>query len=220
MFKVIVYAGLSISYEESREILDSNDNLEVIYKPPIRRGDILEDIKENPDVIGIIDGVFHQSPSVAHKEILKVIEHGITVVGGSSMGALRASELDSFGMIGIGYVYNEYASGNIASDDDVAVALNSETLEKLSEALVNIDYIFKEAVKENIIDQKEQKELLHIAKSIYYPKRNYSIILKKSNLDDDKKNKLITFITNSKDIKKEDGKDVLTYIKNMMEKMC
>ena len=83
MTKIIIYTGLSISFDEAKEILDSYENVEVIYKRPIKRGDILEAIKEKPDIIGIIDGVFHQSPSVAHKEILKAIDCGIIV--GSSL---------------------------------------------------------------------------------------------------------------------------------------
>ncbi|MDL2271024.1 TfuA-related McrA-glycine thioamidation protein [Methanobrevibacter sp. OttesenSCG-928-I08] len=213
MRKIIVYTGLSISHEEARSILDNDSENEIIYKKPIKRGDILEDIKINPDIIVIIDGVFHQSPAVGHKEILEAIKRDILVVGASSMGALRASELDSLGMIGIGYVYNEYSNGNITSDDDVAVVLDPDTLEQLSEALVSINYILNQAENENIINSAEKEEIIKITKSIYYPKRTYSNILKKVDLNDKKKDNLISFIRNSKDIKKEDSKKVLEYIK-------
>ena len=113
MTKIIIYTGLSLSFDEAREILDTTEDVEVIYKRPIKRGDLNHDIKENPDIIGIIDGVFHQSSAVGHREILNVIKKGIEVYGASSMGALRASELDSLGMHGIGYVYNQYATGKI-----------------------------------------------------------------------------------------------------------
>ena len=136
MVKIIIYTGLSLSFDEAKEILDSHDDVEVIYKRPIKRGDIGLAINEHPDIIGIIDGVFHQNSAVAHREILKAIDEGITVVGASSMGALRASELDTLGMKGIGYVYEQYATGKVTSDDDVAVMLDSETLEQLSEPLI------------------------------------------------------------------------------------
>jgi hypothetical protein len=45
------------------------------------------------------------------------------IVGASSMGALRAAELDSMGMVGIGTVYQYYRDGIIESDDDVAIVL-------------------------------------------------------------------------------------------------
>jgi len=165
--KIIIFTGPSLSIEEGKKILKAD------YREPIQRGDILKAMKDSPDIIGIIDGVFHQSPAVGHKEIIEAINKGITVVGGSSMGALRASELDNLGMKGIGYVYNEYSSGNIESDDDVAIVFDSYTGEPISEALVNIDYKFKKAVKEEIINDDERKELINIAKSIYYPKRTY-----------------------------------------------
>ena len=217
MVKIIIYTGLSLSFDEAKEILDSHDDVEVIYKRPIKRGDLGHDIKENPDIIGIIDGVFHQNSSVGHKEILNVINKGITVVGASSMGALRASELDTLGMTGIGYVYEQYATGKVASDDDVAVMLDSETLEALSEPLINMEYVFENAVSENIMTENQKDELIKIAKSTFYPKRNYSQTLNSSSLDDETKSKLIDFIRRSVDIKKEDAKELITYIANMIK---
>ena len=217
MVKIIIYTGLSLSFDEAKKILDSHDDVEVIYKRPIKRGDLGHDMKENPDIIGIIDGVFHQNSSVGHKEILNVINNGVTVVGASSMGALRASELDSLGMKGIGYVYEQYATGKVTSDDDVAVMLDSETLEALSEPLINMDYVFTNAVSKSIITHNQKDELIKIAKSTFYPKRNYSQTLNSSNLDDETKSNLINFIRISADIKKEDAKELIKYIAEMIK---
>ena len=217
MVKVIIYTGLSLPFDEAKEILDSSESVEVIYKRPIKRGDLSLALKENPDIIGIIDGVFHQSSAVGHKEILNVIKNGVEVYGASSMGALRASELDTLGMIGIGYVYNQYASGEVDSEDDVAVMLDSETLEALSEPLINMKYVFTNAVSENIITENEKDELLKIAKKTFYPKRNYAQTLAESDLDNDTKSNLINFIRESPDIKKEDAKDLLKTIKKKIE---
>lgn len=217
MTKIIIYTGLSLSFDEAREILDTTEDVEVIYKRPIKRGDLNHDIKENPDIIGIIDGVFHQSSAVGHREILNVIKKGIEVYGASSMGALRASELDSLGMHGIGYVYNQYATGKIVSDDDVAVMLDSETLEPLSVPLINMDYVFNNACAENIITENEKDELLKIAKETYYPQRNYAQTLSKSTLENAKKDNLINYIRTSKDIKKEDAKELIKHIKQVIK---
>lgn len=217
MVKVIIYTGLSLPFDEAREILDSHDDVEVIYKRPIKRGDLGHDMKENPDIIGIIDGVFHQNSSVGHKEILNVLNKGVTVVGASSMGALRASEMDSLGMVGIGYVYEQYATGKVASDDDVAVMLDSDTLEALSEPLINMDYVFTNAVSENIITESQKDELIKIAKSTFYPKRNYSQTINSSSLDEKTRNQLIDFIRTSVDIKKEDAKELIRYIAGLIE---
>ena len=214
MFKIIVYTGLSIPFDEAKEILDSTDNVEVIYKRPIQRGDLGQALKQHPDIIGIIDGVFHQNSAVGHKEILNVIKNGVKVYGASSMEALRASELDTLGMTGVGYVYTQYATGEVDSDDDVAVMLDSESLESLSVPLINMKYVFTSAVSENIITEEEKDELLKVAKKTYYPQRNYGQTLSESDLDNDKKSELIDFIRTSPDIKKEDAKELLETIKN------
>ena len=217
MVKVIIYTGLSLPFDEAKDILDSYDDVEVIYKRPIKRGDIGLALKENPDIIGIIDGVFHQNSAVGHKEILEAINRGIKVYGASSMGALRASELDSLGMTGIGYCYEQYANGIIDSDDDVAVMLDSDSLEPLSIPLISMRYVFTEAVNKNIITDDEKEELLKIAKDEFYPQRNYAQTLSKSHLDNDKKSELIDFIRTSPDIKKEDAKKLISHIKQQLQ---
>ena len=213
MVRIIVYAGLSLPFDEAKEILDSTDDVEVIYKRPIQRGDLGRALKEHPDIIAIIDGVFHQNSAVGHKEILNAMKNGIKVYGASSMGALRASELDTLGMTGVGYVYNQYATGEVDSDDDVAVMLDGETLEAISVPLINMKYVFENAVSEGIITDDEKEELLKTAKKTYYPKRNYAKTLNDSGLDDAKKSELIDLIRTSPDIKKEDAKELLNLIK-------
>lgn len=213
MVKIIIYTGLSLSFDDAKSILDSTDNIEVVYKRPIQRGDLNLALKENPDIIVIIDGVFHQNSAVGHKEILNVLNNGVEVFGASSMGALRASELDTLGMIGIGYCYKQYADGAIDSDDDVAVMLDSDSLEALSVPLISMNYVFSNALSENIITPSEKEELSRIAKATFYPKRNYADTLSKSSLSNDKKSDLINFIRESEDIKRQDAIELLNYIK-------
>ncbi|MBX7075794.1 MAG: TfuA-related McrA-glycine thioamidation protein [Methanobacteriaceae archaeon] len=207
--KIIIFTGLSISFEDAQKILDAD------YRPPVQRGDIIKALKDKPDIIGIIDGVFHQHPAVSHKEIMQALNENVVVVGGSSMGALRASELDGLGMIGLGFVYKQYREGIITSDDDVAVTFDPETKTTLSEALVNVEYKLNLAVKNGIISDDVKNHILKVAKSIYYPKRTYYYIFSKSNLDDDVKNNLADFIATVPDIKNLDAIEVLEYIKKL-----
>ena len=78
-------------------------------------------------------------------------------------------------------------------------------------------YVFDNAADENIIDESEKEELISIAKKTFYPKRNYAQTLAKSSLDNDKKGELIDFIRQSKDIKKEDAKELLHMIKSELD---
>ena len=133
------------------------------------------------------------------------------------MGALRSAELDYAGMIGIGEVYQSYRDGIIESDDDVAIVFNPETHELLSEALVSMNYNFQMAKKEGIITASDVKNLYETAKNIYYPQRTYTRVLKNSNLEDDKKKELKDYLANNGiDIKAEDAKKVLEYIKELL----
>ena len=80
-----VFVGPSIRGARLREIPDAH------ITQPIRRGD-LKRFAEFQTLI-VLDGEFNQSLSVSPKEILGAIDRGQTVIGASSMGALRASEL-------------------------------------------------------------------------------------------------------------------------------
>lgn len=96
------------------------DDLRVL--PPARQGDVIDAVLAGAPLIGLIDGVFEIGPSVWHKEILFALERGVVVAGAASLGALRAAELDRFGMIGIGSIYERYASAEINRDDAVMIA--------------------------------------------------------------------------------------------------
>lgn len=73
-----------------------------------------------------------------YKQYTLVGNAGVTVVGGCSMGAFRASELDTHGMIWVGRIYEWYRDGVVESDDEVAVTFHPEMFEPLSVPLVNI----------------------------------------------------------------------------------
>lgn len=208
--RIIIFTGPSLLPEEAKKILKAD------YRPPVARGDIIMALKDKPEIIAIIDGVFHQKPAVSHKEILEAMKKGVIVVGGASMGALRASELDDFGMIGIGRVYDDYRKGVIESDDDVAVVINPESFEQLSEALISMNYTFKAAKDMDIINEKDLKILTKTAKAIYYPKRTYNKIINDSGLKGERIENFKKFIENNiVDVKRYDAIAVLEYIKNL-----
>lgn len=209
--KIVVFIGPSLPLAEAREILDAD------YHPPIARGDITALLNDPPDIIGIIDGVFHQQPAVSHKEIIQALKEGIMIVGASSMGALRAAELDSMGMVGIGTVYQYYRDGIIESDDDVAIVFDPITHELLSEALVSMSYNFQVAENKGIITSNDYKVLYETAKNIFYPHRTYQRVFNQSSLEKNKITELGTFLDkHGIDIKAEDAKKALKYIKGLI----
>ena len=108
--------------------------------PPVSQGDVYRAAKSRPRAIGIIDGYFSGAPSVWHKEILWAISEGVPVFGSASMGALRAAELHSFGMRGVGRIFESFRDGALEDDDEVAVLHGPAEIGYLaaSEPMVNI----------------------------------------------------------------------------------
>ncbi|HSN28898.1 MAG TPA: TfuA domain-containing protein, partial [Kofleriaceae bacterium] len=109
-------------------------------RPPAGVGDVLRASRERVQRIAIIDGYFERMAAVWHKEILVALDRGIEVWGAASMGALRAAELDVFGMRGVGTIYRAFKRGELVRDDEVAVAhLPGEVgYRPVSDALVNL----------------------------------------------------------------------------------
>lgn len=172
MPRVVVFLGPSMPHDEARSILDAD------YRPPARRGDVLAAARDGADIICLIDGVFFQDSSVAHKEILEALQMGVRVIGASSMGALRAAEMDVYGMEGVGEIYSAYKSGEIVADDEVALVFDPVTLEPLSEPLVNIRHNLRLAVNEGFVDEKSAADLLEIARARYFPSRSYENLIR------------------------------------------
>lgn len=128
--------------------------------------------------MGLIDGVFFQDSAVAHKEVLRVLEMGVVVVGASSMGALRAAELHTFGMEGVGEIFRLYREGVLISDDEVALIFDPINFSPLSEPLVNIRENVRAALEKGAIDPDAGEKILDAASSLYFPQRTYDRILK------------------------------------------
>ena len=115
----------------------------VTHAPPIKRGDLAA--VEDYDIFVILDGEFGQNMSVSPKEILAVLERGKTVIGASSMGALRASELDRSGMIGVGWVYDYFRRCAVRRDADVALVYSPFDLKPMTVPMVDLEYWMEQA---------------------------------------------------------------------------
>ncbi len=148
-----------------------------IISPQAKRGDICKAAKDGAEVICLINGVFFQDCSVAHKEVLYALDSGVKVIGASSMGPLQASELDIYGMEGVGEIYEAYKRQELVSDDEVALIFDPFSFEPLSEPLVNIRHNLKIATKKGVLNEESSLVLLQEAMSLYFPERTYDRII-------------------------------------------
>jgi len=168
--KIAVFLGPSLSQQRAREILGAE------YFPPIVRGALRRAVSQGFRTIGIIDGAFHSSFAISPFEILDALKSGSKIFGAASMGALKAVECQPFGMQGIGKIYLWYQSGKIDAEDEVAIVYHPDTLQAISEPLANMRHAFQIAQEEKLINEKERRELIRIAKKIYFPERTYKSV--------------------------------------------
>jgi hypothetical protein len=169
--EIVVFLGPSLAPETAAGILPAD------YRPPAKRGDITDAARGGARIITLIDGVFFQDCSVGHREILAALQGGARVIGASSMGALRAAELDTLGMEGVGRIYRLYRDGVLTSDDEVALVFDPETGIALSEPLINIRCTLAKAEEEGVIGHEAGSILLATAQSLYFPDRTWETIL-------------------------------------------
>jgi hypothetical protein len=215
MHEVVVFLGPSCDHATARTILDAE------YRPPAKRGDILEAARAGARIIGLIDGVFFQDCAVAHREVLAALRVGVRVVGASSMGALRAAELDSLGMEGVGEIYRAYREGRFVADDEVALLFDPETFVSLSEPLVNIRATIQRALECGVIGADAAGALLEAAKRLYFPERTYDAIVEaaQGSADQEELARFLEFTEkHAVDRKREDALLALEYIRDIRGK--
>ncbi|PKM93611.1 MAG: TfuA-related McrA-glycine thioamidation protein [Firmicutes bacterium HGW-Firmicutes-1] len=213
-----IFIGSSMSQKEVKAIM----KIEADIKPPIRRGD-LKQINPHTQLVAIVDGIFYSNLAISPREILDLLERGITVIGSSSMGALRAVELDRYGMEGIGRIYNMYKNNIIQSDAEVALTFSPKDYKPITEPLVNIRYAIKEAEEHQIVSVSEVNTIVECAKRIYFSDLSYNNLFKtlKGLIREETIEKLNRFINENKqrlDLKRNDAIELINYIDDMYER--
>ncbi|MCY1154488.1 MAG: putative TfuA domain protein core [Nitrososphaera sp.] len=221
MGKPIIFLGPSLSHEKARKIFDAD------YRPPARKGDFLRlaaDFDVVEMAIGFVDGVFLQDYPPTPIEVYHLArKNGVLLVGAASLGALRAVELEKFGMVGIGKIFQLYKTGKVNADDEVAVTFASEGDYQLqSEAMIDIRYNLYLAHKKGVINEKAKSMLVRLAKEIYFPHRKYTYILEEARnrypMLESEINSFGSYIrSNRKSLKEMDAIRLVKYLKEHYE---
>ena len=171
--KPIVFVGPSLSG------VDCTSWNNIDFAGPANAGDILLAVASGRRVIGLIDGGFETKAAVWHKEIHAAISAGCTVYGAASMGALRAAEMMSFGMIGIGQIFEDYAEGRREADADVALVFGPAELKykPLSLPLVDCETQLVSLLNKNKISAAEFEILATAARSLHFKQRTWETVV-------------------------------------------
>jgi hypothetical protein len=100
------------------------------------------------------------------------MNRGQQVVGASSMGALRASELHSFGMTGVGWVFERFARCSVRRDDDVALTYDPFTMAPVTVPMVNVIYWMEGATGCGSVSSRESRMVISRARKIFFANRS------------------------------------------------
>jgi hypothetical protein len=174
--RVIAFAGPSLPQSPTsgwRALLSRID-----LRPPAKRGDILTALCDHPRALVLLDGLFHTVPSVTHKELLYAIDSGAAVIGAASMGALRAAELEPFGMTGIGCIFELFRTGELEGDDEVAIlhAPGHLGYTPVTAALVEIRLMVRALVSEGVINPGSADAFIDQVKALSFQHRHWTRI--------------------------------------------
>jgi hypothetical protein len=178
---MVIFLGPSLPVDAARALAPA------VFVPPARMGDVYRHVRDGARHVAIIDGYYESVPAVWHKEILWALGSGVRVCGAASMGALRAAELDRYGMVGVGEVYRQYRDGVLEDDDEVALLHAPATggYAAASTPLVNMRATLDAAVAAGIVDRDAARALVAALKARHYPERDYAAVLTAADRLDD-----------------------------------
>jgi hypothetical protein len=205
---VHVFLGPSLPGRDASRALPG-----AVLHPPAAHGDLLRLGAGAGDVVVLVDGYYHHSASVRHKEILALLSDGVQVVGCASMGALRAAELHEYGMVGSGIVFEMYRDGVIDCDDEVSVThTEAPEYRKLTVPSVVIRHAAASAVLAEVLTGAEKNGIVDIVRNMYYTERSWRAIevAAHGNGLSDALARLRAFMAGQPDVKALDTVDALT----------
>jgi hypothetical protein len=219
MNNVVVFVGPSLDPKKARTILEAD------YRPPAKKGDLIKlimSLDEKETVVGLIDGYFLLDYPPTPIEVYQLIVRPNTVViGSSSIGALRAVELEKFGMIGIGKIFQLFKHGKLDADDEVAVTFSQDSYHLQSEAMVDIRYNLYLSLKTGFVDKETKDAIAKVAKGIYFPFRTYQNIIEETiknypQLENNARRFEAYILRNRKSLKERDALKLIEHIRDMI----
>ena len=140
---------------------------------PAKLGSVFRATEAGYGCIGIADGYFGNVAPVWHKEILWALSRGVVVMGGASMGALRAAELSAYGMVGVGSAYQHFMSGALTDDDEVCLihAPREFGYRPLSIPMLNFRVTLGRMMRKGMLDAEGGRTLISAMKHLHFSER-------------------------------------------------
>jgi TfuA protein len=142
---------------------------DVDIRPPARRGDVLRAVEEGVRLIGLIDGILIGDLAVSPAELRESHARGARIVGGASLGAIRAVECPG-AVEGVGEVYAAFRDGVLADDDEL-VGTFDDQYRYLAFPLVIVRDRCAELVRDGAMSADERDRAIAIIKELPFFER-------------------------------------------------
>jgi hypothetical protein len=199
---LVVFLGPSLPAAEARRLAPCR------VLPPARAGDLFAVLPERPLAVALVDGLFEAVPSVWHHEVLAAQAAGVQVFGGASMGALRAAELQPFGVVGVGRIFGWYRDGVVDDDGEVALlhAGREHGFRPLTVPLVDVRGAALAAVAGGLCTGREGRALLDAAAGLFYQARTWPAVLAAARLAGATRARLAAYLPGAPSQKAEDAR--------------
>ena len=171
--QIVIFGGPSLSLVKNK----APNYFE--YKPPIKRGDLIN-ILDKPGrqpIALITDGIFGDSLAITPNECMEYMAKGGLLFGSSSIGALRAADCFTKGMIGIGNIFMGYHLGYYHSESDVAVVYDKDSFNEITYSYVHVDYVLKILLRQNLISSVSYRKIGKQIKKIMWYERHKGNIM-------------------------------------------
>lgn len=143
----------------------------VEFRPCARRGDVEAAVDEGFHTIVLIDGMMVYSYPPSPKEVAAALDSGVQVYGAASLGALRAVELRRQGMVGCGWVYQQFLTGAVFRDDELLASFDETSGEPSTIPLIDVRYACEVACRAGRLEPVQSQVLLERLRIVYFENR-------------------------------------------------
>jgi TfuA protein len=179
--RIVVFAGPSLRGADVIKLreLAGMAGRELEFRPPVRRHDLLDLVGAAAAHTVMLDGEFGQNLAVSITEVRTVLSAGQRISGASSMGALRAVECRTLGMNGSGWVYEQYLSGAVDSDGEVALTYDPDDFTPVTIPLVNLRWLLAQKVQAGSLTAEVSAAALAAARGVHFRDRWAGLLLRR-----------------------------------------
>jgi hypothetical protein len=151
-------------------------SVKIEWQGPARRDDLDRLEVGAGDLVLLLDGFVVQRYAPSPTECARLIRRGATLWGASSIGAIRAVELEPLGMRGHGWIYARIRDRGITWDDELVAMLDPRTHQATTVFLANIRYGLERAVHRGLVSGDLAGRVLDQLRAVHFADRSLEVV--------------------------------------------